>query len=82
MSDLTSFRDHCRSMAADGAHLAACLSLRPRVSAWAARFADQEPFEPPACPGCVPAADRALFQRLADEVDAYLTEDEDEVLFG
>ena len=36
----------------------------------------------PACPGCVTDADRALWARLADEVDAYLQEDEEPGLFG
>jgi hypothetical protein len=29
-------------------------------------------WEPPKCDGCVSPSDRALFARLADEIDAYL----------
>lgn len=36
----------------------------------------------PDCPGCNSPADRALFGRLADEVDAYLNQPEAEDLFG
>lgn len=43
MSDLTKFRDHCRTMAG-----------------------------PAVAPGCHAAADRALWLRLADEIDEYL----------
>ena len=37
-------------------------------------------WSPPSCPGCNPPADRALFARLADEVDAHLAPQPD--LFG
>lgn len=76
MSDLTRFRDHCRTMAADGTHLPGCESLKRPISQWEAHFVGVEPWQPPQCDGCVPAADRALFVRLADEADAYLERDE------
>lgn len=64
MSELERFRDHCREMAATGAHLPDCKSLRTPA------------YTPPTCDGCVPENDRALFARLAAEVDEYLTPDD------
>jgi hypothetical protein len=37
-------------------------------------------YDPPRCPGCVTDADRALWGRLAAEVEAYLTPEEEEAL--
>ena len=59
MSDLTVFRDHARAMST-AEHKPEC--RKPST-------------DMPACGGCNPAADRALFTRLADEIDAYLTVD-------
>ena len=68
MSDLTTFRDHARRMA-EAEHKPECKRPRP-VYGWATSAT-------PPCPGCVTDADRALWRRLADEVDAYLTHDEE-----
>lgn len=38
-------------------------------------------WEPPTCDGCIPQSDRALFARLAGEVDDYLTEKAEPALF-
>ena len=64
MSDLTAFRDHARAMST-AEHLPTCVRvLSGRY--WA-------PIKPdPECPGCVTDDDRALWARLADEVDGYL----------
>ena len=37
---------------------------------------------PPPCPGCVTDAERALWGRLADEMEAYMARDDEEGLFG
>lgn len=63
MSALTQFRDHCRRMAKPGAHVDGC----PAVPAGSYLRPD-----PRVCRGCVPDDDRALFARLADEIDDYL----------
>lgn len=73
MTELELFRDHCRKMSS-ARHTPEC-SL-PRPGFWL----DIKPN--PKCPGCVSDADRALFARLAAEVDAYLTTDEPEGLFA
>jgi hypothetical protein len=64
VSDLTSFRDHCRRMATEQ-HRPDCpgrVPGRPYV-------------KPIGCEGCVTDSDRLLFAMLAAEVDAYLTRD-------
>lgn len=73
MSELESFRDYCRTMST-ARHKPDC-SL-PRPGYWL----DIKPN--PKCPGCNSEADRALFARLAAEVDEYLTDDEPEGLFA
>lgn len=75
MSDLTTFRDHCRAMQATD-HKPECGALIE------ARWGQHQYVRPnPACPGCNSAADRELFARLADEVDAYLATDDGPGLF-
>jgi hypothetical protein len=79
MSDLTTFRDHCRAMSAadhkpecpwtDARAVAAENLRRARF----ARMVDEPPRPPiPECSGCVTDVERALFARLAAEVDDYL----------
>jgi hypothetical protein len=71
MSELTTFRDHARKMA-EAEHKPEC------PYGWA----DGSGLPDCPCPGCIPDADRALWARLADEVDAYLSHDEEGALFG
>ena len=91
MSTLTTFRDHCRAMA-DGGHSPDCLVMTEKARSnwgyfrmfreWPEVWGEQPTGPPTLCGGgCVNSADRELFARLADEVDAYLT-DEDEPLWG
>lgn len=68
MSDLTTFRDHCRAMS-DAKHRPECFTLAPQGNQW--WFGKRIPIAY-CCEGCVTDADRALFARLADEVDGYL----------
>lgn len=68
MSDLERFRDHAAAMAT-AVHKPTC--HRPSTWGWA-----REIHPDPACPGCVTDADRALWARLATEIDAYLTTDD------
>lgn len=81
MSDLTTFRDHCLAMST-AEHKPECeWSSRGAVESknrLEARF-ERLCGEPEGtrgrvthCTGCVTAADRALFARLAAEVDDYL----------
>lgn len=87
MSDLTTFRDHCRTMA-EAQHKPECPSLGPKSRpVWepvydreaypddgipaALRYRGHTP-PPPTCDGCVTDAERALFALLAAEVDGYL----------
>ena len=65
VSDLTVFRDHARKMATAD-HKPDCRKPETDVRGWRGRHPD------PACAGCNSVEDRALFGRLADEVDAYL----------
>jgi hypothetical protein len=87
MTDLTAFRDHCRQRAdwQSGDLRAAC---RERTA-----FGTPKPPDHANCGGhrcgcrCHEPTprERALFQQLADEIDAYLQGDEsaeDEPLFG
>jgi len=63
MSDLTAFRDHCRAMS-KAEHKPEC-AYRPDSWLYARR-------PDPNCDGCNSPADRALFARLAAEVEDYL----------
>jgi hypothetical protein len=93
VSDLESFRDHCRRMA-DAEHKPECCQCGSswccgcvghpagKPTGWAqwqwndhAEVCPGNPTAPP-CPGCVTNADRVLWTRLADEVDAYLSHDD------
>lgn len=87
MSDLTHFRDHCRTMAT-AEHKPECPSLTAKPPPRTYPLYDDEgnicalginleavSWRPPACDGCNPDIDRTLFARLAAEVDDYLTDD-------
>lgn len=97
MSELETFRDHCRAMAdwkPPEPHIkvgAWCRDLRteyPHIEALDEGKPDHGmcTWDKCACP-CHPRppgpsdADRALFARLADEVDAYLASDDEPALF-
>ena len=92
MSDLSAFRDHARRMSA-ALHKPDCPHITARKPYWPMwSLADdgshmtwngpEPPWSPPACPGCITDADRALWARLADEADAYLSRNVDEGLFA
>ena len=83
MSDLRSFRDHAAAMA-QAEHFPTCPSLTtpPQRPVWDINY-DHEgrpaslslagfTAERPTCDGCYPAEHRALWERLAAEVDDYL----------
>lgn len=77
MSDLTTFRDHCRTMAT-AEHKPGCQegqadAVRKWTMAqkWGPGWGEPDE-QPTPCPGCNSEADRALFARLAAEVDDYL----------
>lgn len=92
MSDLTRFRDHARAMSTaehkpECDHLTAkppprwlsliddegyiyAMALNPEALSW----------ERPRCPGCITDTDRALWDRLANEADAYLDRNREETL--
>lgn len=85
MSDLSSFRDHARAMST-AEHKPECTGTPERIASrerdrrgYRAIFREEHPKLPPLepCLGCVTDTDRALWLRLADEVDAYLTHDEE-----
>ena len=78
MSELTTFRDHARIMSLRK-HRPDCL-LWKKVGHYAHLCSDECTHPEPRCPGCVTDADRALWARLADEVDAYLSHEEEEAL--
>lgn len=61
-SDLESFRDHARTMAA-ALHRTECLT---RTHPWTKLLPR------PDCVGCVTPEDRALWAQLADEIDDHL----------
>lgn len=71
MSDLTTTRDHCRRMAT-AVHTDDCHTTTPMR--WGGTITNRPD---PACTGCVPESDRALFAQLAGEIDAYLAGDPD-----
>ena len=92
MSELETFRDHCRKMA-DAGHSPDCAFATGKAldrwghfhlfREWPEKWGARPSGPPKPCPGdCVSDADRALFTRLADEIDAYLTPDADEPLWG
>lgn len=70
MSDLTAFRDHAAEMAT-AVHKPDCYAETTDSWGWTKRVRPD-----PACPGCVTDDDRALWARLAAEIDAYLTTDD------
>lgn len=79
MSDIAAFGAHARAMST-AQHKPECCGRRPNPNP---RWGSAATVYPdPACPGCVTDADRALWARLADEVDAYLTPEDEGVLFG
>lgn len=81
---LTTLRDHCRRMA-DAEHKDDCPALTAREPHWdmwaevvkhgqisGLRWRGPKPkWTPPTCDGCNPAAERALFARIAGEIDDY-----------
>jgi hypothetical protein len=73
MTELEAFGAHCREMATAD-HRPDCTGESK------ARWHVQAVRPDPACPGCVTAPDRAIWQRLADEVSAYLTTEPEETL--
>lgn len=91
MSELTTFRDHCRKMA-KAEHRPECAHLRPEPywQAWTVVYgADGIPesmqwrgpkpaWSPPPCDCNLSDDERELFARLAGEIDAHL----DEPLWG
>lgn len=71
MTSLRGFRDHCAEMA----------RAQHRPNCQTAGMGWWDLIKPdPACNGCVSDEDRALWQRLADEVDDY--EGQQLALFG
>lgn len=90
MNELGAFGTHARVMATAD-HKPECAGTPERIADRARRRVgylrlfreappEVQPIDP--CPGCVSDADRALWARLADEVDAYLNHDADEGLFA
>jgi hypothetical protein len=73
MTELEAFGAHCREMAT-AQHRPDCLA-KPTF-----RYGTRPVRPDPACTGCVTALDRAIWQRLADEVSAYLTTEPEETL--
>ena len=75
--DLTTFRDHCARMA-KAEHVPECLID------CCLDWRGIRPFQIPSphCTGCVTDADRALWQRPAQEVDDYLAPTTEEGLFA
>lgn len=93
MAELERFRDHCREMATTD-HSPACVVAHEKARSrwnyfclfreWRDEWGEK-PSGPPknACVGeCISDKDRALFGRLAAEVDDYLSTDEPEGLFA
>ena len=76
-TDLEDFGAHARYMSTaehrDDCRAEDAWGLRHIVPRW------EHP--DPTCPGCVTDTDRALWARLADEVDAWLGRDDQEGLF-
>jgi hypothetical protein len=75
MTELEAFGAHCREMAT--------AQHRPDCKGWVEvnPYLNLREVRPdPDCPGCVTALDRAIWQRLADEVSAYLTTEPEETL--
>jgi hypothetical protein len=75
MSELSTFGAHARAMSTTE-HVPECLGENPVHPHPALGWIHPDP----ACPGCVTDADRALWARLADEVDAYLAPEPEETL--
>jgi hypothetical protein len=77
MTELEAFGAHCREMAtAQHRPDRYCgQAYRRALAEWAASGKGEKPLP---CPGCVTALDRAIWQRLADEVSAYLTTEPEE----
>ena len=77
-TDLEDFAAHARYMAT-ARHRDDCPSQRPAPITHRSR--DEITLTFTLCRGCVTDTDRALWARLADEVDAWLGRDEQEGLF-
>jgi hypothetical protein len=83
MSDLSTLADHARKMST-ARHKPEC-PPRHRRPQWVNDHDSDGLFtggheDPPPCPGCVTDADRALWTRIADEIDDYLTPAEEGML--
>ena len=75
MNDLTTFRDHARRMST-ARHTDECGTwTNPKRLNAPRRWQSPNP----ACAGCVTPAQRDLWARLADEVDAYLNRHPEEM---
>lgn len=75
MSELSVFAAHARTM----------VTADHRPECWGTELRHWGPLKVrpnPECPGCVTDAERDLWRRLADEVDAYLGRDEEAGLFA
>lgn len=70
MSELERFRDHAAQMAT-APHSPECWADIKDTWGWQKRI-----YPNPECAGCISDTDRALWARLADEVDAYLANDD------
>ena len=79
MPELEQFLRHCRAMST-AEHKPECRRADHLARCWGIREAWTHP--DPACTGCVTDADRALWARLADEVEAYLSHEEEGALFS
>lgn len=73
MSDLTTFAKHASEMAASK-HKPDCTGVV--LGRWSDRVVRPDPM----CGGCVSDDERALWARLAAEVDEYLTDDQEALL--
>jgi hypothetical protein len=69
MTELERFRDHAAEMAT-AEHVPDCAGMVGAV--WGLKHVRPDP----ACPGCLTDADRALWARLAAEIDDYLAADD------
>jgi hypothetical protein len=96
MTELEAFGAHCREMATAQHRPDCCQCGRSwccgcighpyaKPWGWAVHQWDEHDktcpnITPNPCPGCVTALDRAIWQRLADEVSAHLTTEPEETL--
>jgi hypothetical protein len=74
MTELEAFGAHCREMATAQHRPDCCTDTTGASGVRIRNYPNRR------CPGCVSALDRAIWQRLADEVSAYLTTEPEETL--